>query len=212
MKTKSIFISFLLFSNLAFSQTNLESVRHAFVAYDSAKTYPQRMQAIGKFRLLASQTKDEWLINYYAAYALAVTSFEEQKEEKKDLMLNEADGYFNRIQSMADINDEINVLGALLAQARLAVNPGSRYKKYGDIRSTYLKKAKELRPENPRIYNLEGNSVYYTPKMFGGGPKKAQPYFEKAAELFAKEEKGNIIKPYWGESSNKEMLEKCKGD
>jgi ribosomal protein S6 len=46
--------------------------------------------------------------------------------------------------------------------------------------------------------------------MFGGGPKNAFPYFEKASELFQNEKNDDIYKPYWGKRQNAYMLNKCR--
>jgi hypothetical protein len=73
----------------------------------------------------------------------------------------------------------------------------------------YIAKAKKINPENPRIFFLEGQGPFYKPKMFGGGKNKAQPYFEKAKELFAKEDKTSLLKPHWGETENEEYLKQC---
>ena len=61
-----------------------------------------------------------------------------------------------------------------------------------------LEKAKELNPDNPRIYLQRGISKFYTPKMFGGGKKAAAPYFEKAQGLFAKEQHTDISQSLTG--------------
>jgi hypothetical protein len=46
--------------------------------------------------------------------------------------------------------------------------------------------------------------------MYGGGKVKAKPYLEKAKELFAKESKTSILKPYWGEIQNLDYLKQCE--
>ena len=46
--------------------------------------------------------------------------------------------------------------------------------------------------------------------MFGGGQKKAKPYFEKAKALFSTEDKSPVLKPYWGEQQNTDYLKQCE--
>ena len=75
-----------------------------------------------------------------------------------------------------------------------------------------LAKAKELNPDNPRIYYLQGTSKRFTPKMFGGGKKAALPYFEKAETLFAKESSDDITKISWGKQINAEFLKEARGE
>jgi hypothetical protein len=90
------------------------------------------------------------------------------------------------------------------------VNPMLRYQKYGKIFNDDLEEAKEINPNNPRMYYLQGVSKFFTPKAFGGGKKNAQPYFEKAEGLFAKESSDDITKPYWGKYKNAYFLSQCK--
>jgi hypothetical protein len=45
--------------------------------------------------------------------------------------------------------------------------------------------------------------------MYGGGKEKAKPYFTKAEELFAKEDKSAVLKPHWGEKQNQDFLKQC---
>jgi hypothetical protein len=45
--------------------------------------------------------------------------------------------------------------------------------------------------------------------MFGGGPKRAKVYFEKAKALFAAEDKSSVMKAHWGEWINEDYLKQC---
>lgn len=198
----------LLIANQAKSQSVDALLTQTDSAFDSAKTYPQLLLASNQFKLIAKQNPQNWLANYYAAWSIAVTSFQ-APADNKDPMLDEADAFFQKIQSMDSTNDEVAVLGGLLAQARLSVAPMTRHGKYGAIAKAYFATAKKLNPNNPRIYYLEANSIFYTPKMFGGGAEKALPLYEKAESLFPNDSK-NIEKPYWGKVMNEKMLKECK--
>jgi len=92
------------------------------------------------------------------------------------------------------------------------VAPTSRHGKYGAIANAYFATAKKLNPNNPRLYYLQGNSLFYTPKLFGGGPEKALPLYQKAEQLFA-DDTGNMLKdihtPYWGKEVNEYMMKQC---
>src|SRR6185503_6608883 len=93
-------------------------------------------------------------------------------------------------------------LQAYIANARLAVKPMVRYKKYGDIFDNKLEAATQLNPNNPRIYFLKGLSTYHTPKAFGGGASRALPFFEKASGFFSNEQQEDLSKPFWGRGMN----------
>jgi hypothetical protein len=126
-----------------------------------------------QFDMIADKWNNEWIANYYAAYAKVITSFIIQDSKKKDMFLDAADKYLEKVKSLGNENDETWVLAALITSARIA-------------------------------------SLFFQPEMFGGGKVKAKPYLEKAKELFAKESKTSILKPYWGEIQNLDYLKQCE--
>jgi len=195
------------------SQTVDESLVQTYTSFAAAKTYPQYILASNQFKLIAKQNPTYWLANYYAAWSIAILSFQEPNKDNKDPMLDEADAFFKKIEAMDSTNDEVAVLGGLLAQARLSVAPAGRHGKYGAIANAYFDKVKKINPNNPRMYYLQGNSLFYTPKLFGGGPEKALPVYEKAEELFsenASDMMHDIHNPYWGKDVNEYMIKQCK--
>ncbi|MGP8217672.1 MAG: hypothetical protein ACLQQ4_19035 [Bacteroidia bacterium] len=180
-----------------------------YTAFDTAKTYPQLLMASNQFKLIAKQSPTYWLANYYAAWSIAILSFQEPDKDKKDPMLDEADAFFKKIEPMDSSNDEVALLGSLLASARLSVDPAKRHGQYGKISEKYQAMVTRLNPNNPRLYYMQGNSKFYTPKMWGGGVEKAQPLYEKAETLFANDSQ-DIHKPHWGKAINEKMLAQCK--
>ena len=66
-----------------------------------------------------------------------------------------------------------------------------------------------LNPDNPRIYYLQGQSLFNTPPAFGGGKDKAKPLFEKAIALF-KTDKPKPLWPNWGLDATEDQLAKCQ--
>jgi hypothetical protein len=202
-----------LFATKGKSQTIDESIIQTYSAFEAAKTYPQYLLASNQFKLIAKQDPTYWLANYYAAWSIAILSFQEPKSDNRDAMLDEGDAFFKKIELMDSTNDEVAVLGALLAQARLSVAPSSRHGKYGAIANAYFDKVKKINPNNPRMYYLQGNALFYTPKLFGGGAEKALPLYQKAQELFAENASDmmkDIHSPYWGKEVNEAMIKQCK--
>jgi hypothetical protein len=178
---------------------------------DSAMNLSDWVSASNHLVLIANKYTDDWAANYYACYSLTVLSYMEKDAKKKDGYLDNAEVYLKKtIEDYKTDYDEIYVLSALYDNARIAVQPMARYKSFGDLFNQNLEKATSLQPNNPRIYYLKGNSVYFTPKMFGGGAKNAMPDFEKAETLYKNESKDDVYKPYWGEVQNQQMLEKCR--
>jgi hypothetical protein len=189
------------------------TLQETYINFDTAKLMNEMVAASNKLTLIAQKYSNEWAAQYYAAFGLTVLSYIDKDEKKRDAYIDKAEALLAKATELYKKDyDEVYVLTAMIANARLAVKPGSRYKKYGDIFNANIEKAKTLRADNPRIYYLQGTSVYYTPKFFGGGAKNAQPYFEKADALFQNEKGGDIYKPYWGKQRNTDLLKKCKDE
>lgn len=186
-----------------------EALQKTFLAFDTTRDLAVKTAQSNKLALIAKKWNDEWAPHYYNAYAKAQMSFmmPENEMDKKDALLDEAEAELNEaIALLGKETDEIYVLKAMQAQARMAVDGRNRWQKYGKLFDENLQKAKELNEENPRIYYLKGTSIFFTPKMFGGGAKKALPYFEKAEPMFAKEEKGDMTDPHWGAMANQYFI------
>jgi len=213
---KSFFLAAAIAVTLtAAAQADYKPVlQNTFIAFDTSYSdMTAKVNAGNKLILIAKKYPSEWAPQYYAAYSRIQLSHMEQDEAKKDAYVDEAENYLaEAVRLLGKETDETHVLAAMVANARMAVKPQSRWQKYGKIFDEQLDQAKALNPNNPRIYLERGISKFYTPKMFGGGKKAATPYFEKAQELFAKESAGDMAKPYWGQPANKYFLEQIKGD
>ena len=194
-----------------YSQDLKEILQNTLTMLDSAKSVQDMFNAANRLELIAGKWDTTWITHYYCTYSFGLVSYYEKDVDKRDGYLDKADKHLERTKALVKTsNDELFVLAAFIANARLSVKPESRWKKYGDIFNAEIDSAKAIRPENPRIYFLEANSVYYRPKMFGGGEKNALPYYQKAEELYNNETENDIFKPSWGKNENSKLLEKCK--
>ena len=155
---------------------------------------------------VASAEAKEWLQIYWAAYCYMNKSYAEAVAEKRDLLLEKAETLVAVADKLSPKNDEIEVLKANIASARMAVDPQNRWQKYGMVSGKALKTAQAINPENPRAKLLEAQSVFYTPEAFGGGKAKALPLINEAIEKFAKFKPSSAIMPNWGEMVAKYML------
>ena len=173
------------------AQTMEESLNKAFLQMDSVKSFSDMMSVSAQFDMIASKWENEW------------------SNKKKDLFLDEADKYLEKIKPLDSQNGETYVLAALITSARIAVDGQNRGMQYSGILNQDLEKAEKINPDNPRIYYLKGSALFYQPEMYGGGKTIAKPYFEKAKELFVKETKTSILKPHWGEKQNLDFLKQC---
>ena len=206
----AIAISAAISANAQDLKTVLEKT---FTTFDTTHSQDVRIEQANKLSLIAKKWDAEWVTHYYVAYSKVTLTYFETDNAKKDALLDEADKEMEETVSiLKKETDETHVLAAMIANARMGVDPMNRWQKYGQVFSGNLQSAKEINENNPRMYYLQGVSKYFTPKQFGGGAKAAMPYFEKAEGLFAKEAeaKKDITQPHWGQGMNTYFMGECK--
>jgi len=185
------------------------SLKDAFQNLSTATDMGGRMNAVNKFNVIAAKWGNQWAANYYAAYANAVVSLNESDPKRRDQLIDVADKYVEKANSLNAANDETLFLNAYVAFARYSVDPPNRWQKYLNLTNAKLDEAKKANPNNPRIYYLQGILFFLRPKTYGGGKEVAKPYFEKADALFPKQESADYTKPFWGGKDNAAYLRKC---
>lgn len=218
--TKRILFSLALMigmSGALFAQDFKQTLGTTVGAFFGTKDRTEMVNQSNRLGLIAKKFKDEWSASYYAALSKIMLNYDEKEAAKKDAYLDEAEDFLNTAADLSNKEDkmqqsEVFTLKAMLANARLAVDPMKRWQKYGKIFETNLESAKANNPDNPRIYFLKGTSVLFTPKMFGGGGKKAMEYFQKAQPLFEKQATDDITQPFWGKESNEQFMKQAGED
>lgn len=207
---KSLFLAASLSLGIsAAAQSDYKPVLTAtFTQFDTTRADLSAKEGAGnKLVLIAKKFPEAWAPQYYAAYSRIQLSYTEKDGAKRDAYLDEAEQYLaDAVRLLGKETDETHVAAAVVANARMAIKPMERYQKYGKIFDEHLDAAKAINADNPRIYLERGIAKFYTPKMFGGGKKAAEPYFTKAKALFANEAKDDINKPYWGTGANEYFL------
>ncbi len=207
MKTKMLLL-LVLCTSFLHAQTVDEALQSTLRQFYAASTQEERLASCNRLSLIANKWNSEWFTHYYSAYTKTLLGVYEQDRTKKIGYFEEAEKNLETARSKQD-NDEVYALAAMIASMKIGIYP-DQWQKYGDQFATNIKKAKDLRKENPRLYYLEGMSKFYTPEAYGGGKKSALPYFQKAAEYFALESDTDIRKPSWGKKQNGEMIKKCE--
>ena len=156
-------------------------------------------------RIAAAEPK-EWLPAYWGSFCYMIKSFTEPVVEKKDQYLENAEKLVATADALNPNNDEIEVLKANIASARMAVDPMNRWQKYVPISSAAIAKAKSINPLNPRIALHEAQGVFYTPEAYGGGKAKALPMIKGAIELYKAFKPTSPMMPNWGLDAAEYML------
>ncbi len=184
-------------------KTNMKEVVESIQSSDFGEDltpYANQMERI------AAVEKKEWLPLYWASFCYMMKAYMEPVNEKKDQLLEKSEQLIATADSLQPKNDEIAVLRANIASARLAVDPMSRWMKYGPISAGFITQAKGINPDNPRIALHEAQGTFYTPEAYGGGKEKALPLIKTAIDLFAKFKPASEIMPNWGESAAQYLL------
>lgn len=180
----------------------------AMNALDKAKPDAKALQEVAnRFERIAAAEPKEWLPRYYAAHCYVLMGYIGNTLTEKDQFLDKADVLLKESETIAGkATDEILVMEAYETQIRLAADPINRWQNEGEKFGQLIEKAKSLNPENPRIYYLEGSSVFFTPEDYGGGKKAAKPILEKASGKFSNFKPESSIHPDWGKLETEWML------
>lgn len=207
---KLILLPFLFLAFLANAQAKYEAALGSALAQMKAANTPEEVQAVAnQFSRIAEAEPKQWLPAYYAAYANVSLSFMLQEQPQRDALLDKAQTYVDRALKLQPQESELYVLQGYLHQGRLVVDPMARGMKYSALANAALEHAKELNPENPRVYFLQGQSAFNMPKMFGGGPDVAKPILTVAQEKYATYKPTSPLLPNWGEGATLALLAKC---
>ncbi len=106
-------------------------------------------------------------------------------------------------------NSELYVIENMMATQQMMIDPHTRWQTYGQQASGALQKGLKLDPNNPRLYYLQGMSLFNTPVQYGGGKDKAKPLFEKALALY-KTAQPKPLYPNWGMPQTEQTLAQCQ--
>jgi hypothetical protein len=212
MKRIFIILAGILVFTGAGAQTILDSAVYnkGLRMIESSKTYQDFERAGNYFDALTTGKKDEWLAPLYSALSFILASFREPDPKQKEALCDKAQVYLDTSRMRHPDVSELASMQAFLYQARIDVSPMERGLEYSLKADSEIKKAESANPGDPRAYFLYAMNVYYTPKIFGGGPEKALPLFEQAAEKFNEFVPKMSFMPHWGKQQNLDMIAKCR--
>ncbi len=209
---KTLLATLLLVTTVSFSQENtqLNSQLNAIIStFDTVRTFTSWSKKFMEIENLKTENASSWQVNYYSTFAAIQLSYLGKDEVTKDLYLDLAEENLLLVDSLCPAKDDVFALKAFVANARLLVDGMSRWKTYGVIFEENLAKGKAINPNNPHLAYLKGMSLYYQPKMFGGGAEAALPYFEKAKELFFAQTVKDADHPFWGFGPTMYFIGEC---
>ena len=134
---------------------------------DSAKTIDQLQSLAGTFDRIGDAEKTQWLPYYYAALAQTWIGWRPDVKDK-DANAQKINAYLAKAEAI-EKNAETYTVENMAATQQMLVDPQSRWATNGKDASDALQKGLAADPNNPRLYYLQGMSLFNTPPQFGGG-------------------------------------------
>jgi hypothetical protein len=202
-----------------------DAMKQSLAMFDSAKTAADFESISASFQRIGDAEKTQWLPYYWAALALSTEGWMYYPDGKgiTAVKVNDLSGAMTtlstRINALLDKADatasanedksEILTVRNMAATQQMLVDPQSRFMTFGAEAGAHLQKAMTLNPNNPRVYYLQGMSLFGTPEQFGGGKAAAKPLFQKAVDL-GKAEQPQPLHPHWSLEQSEQMLAQCQ--
>lgn len=210
-KIITLSIATICFAIISFSQNEkfMAAMGSTLGQYGSAKTAEELTTVAAKFERIGDAEKTQWLPYYYAALIKARMSMEGMGGDK-DKVADEAATLINKASEIDKNNSEIYCIKTMIAQAKMMVDPMTRWMKYGAEANENIEAAKKADATNPRPYFLQSIALKNTPEQFGGGCASAKPLAEKAAKLYTEFKAASPLHPTWGKESVDDILKDCK--
>jgi tetratricopeptide (TPR) repeat protein len=208
---KQAFFTVLLCStvlaSVAQSDKYAAAMKKTMTQMDSAKTVDDLQSAAGGFERIGDAEKTQWLPYYYAALCQTWVGWRTDVKDK-DGNAEKIKAYLTKAEAI-ETNSELLAVENMMATQQMLLDPQTRWQTYGQQAGTALQKGMKLDPNNPRLYYLQGMSLFGTPPQFGGGKDKAKPLFEKAIALY-KSAQPKPLYPTWGQKQTEDMLAQCQ--
>lgn len=178
-----------------------------------AATVAELQQSANTFVRIAEMNAEEWLPEYYAAWAYANMGF------RTDGGIQEKDGFFVQAKKHAEKaaaispnNSEIVAMQGFIVMGELSADPDSRGQSLSPIAMQTFGKAIELNRQNPRAIFMMAQMEYGMAQFFGQGPERACGLVNASLELFEKEAamaKEGALEPTWGRKMAEQMKANC---
>lgn len=215
---KIALITLIAFSGKLMAQSDkyVKTMEARVSESDTTFTFDHLVSLSSAFERVADAEKAQWLPYYYASLMEVKAGFmlfngvTSNVSDKTDPMADRAESLLSKAESLSPNNSEIYVIKKMIATLRMIGNPMARYMTYGPQAAEALKTARQLDPNNPRTYYLEGLDKYQTPEQYGGSKTEAKKIFTTAIEKFDAAKPASSIDPHWGRKETEYFLSQIK--
>jgi len=162
------------------------------------------------FEAVAKKYPEQWEAEYYAAYCFNLMAYGGRDSVQRDAALDAAQVALDRAKVISKKNVELMLLQTYIYQMTLDISPDTRRKRYEPLIKDFLRKAKELDADNPRLYFLQAQRLFFSSNTKGGGLDDSCPMVQQAIIKYATYESKNELAPIWGESETDYMGGICQ--
>lgn len=206
-----IFLTVILFAAIftgAYADDKYEQTMKKNISnIDECKTSSDYVKLANNFERIAFAEKDKWLPYYYTSFVYVLANYADSSNLMRDMYLDKSVELVKIADSLEPGNSEILTLKGMIAQARMQIDPMSRWQKYGSESDANFRKAIKADTLNPRPEYLIGIGTYYTPIQFGGGPDNAKPILERSLQKYGEFVPANDLMPNWGKEAVEKLLQ-----
>src|SRR6202047_785384 len=148
------------------SDTYIQTMQKNIALLDSAKATDQLESLAATFDRIGDAEKTQWLPYYYAALAQTWIGWNPATKDK-DANSAKINAYLAKAEAI-EKNAELYAVENMSATQQMLVDPQSRFMTNGKDAATALQKGMQADPNNPRLYYLQGMSLFGTPPQYGG--------------------------------------------
>jgi hypothetical protein len=188
------------------SEKYTSTMKEKVAALDTTFEVEKLKDLAAAFERIALAEKTQWHPYYYAALAqvnsgLMMSTTGALPAETVDPIANKAEELINKAEELSKDNSEIYIVKKMITNLRMMPGEMARYMQYGPQGTGYLATAKQLNPENPRVYLMEAQDLFFTPEQFGGNKAEAKKLFEESIKKFESFKLANELDPNWGKTT-----------
>jgi len=193
------------------SDKYVSSMKANLALFDSTTAKPDYVALSNTFARIGDAEKTQWLPYYYAGLALSTEGWN-NKTLDKDANSGQILAYMDKAKALTTDSSDLSEIDAIRNMAyvqQMLVDPAVRWMSYGKEANEALAEAMKFDPNNPRLYYLQGMSLFNKPAVFGGGKEKAKLAFQKALDLYATNHPKELH-PGWGKVQTVSMIAACQ--
>ena len=206
-KTLLFFALLISLSGVAQSDKYVQNMQNNIAQLDTTKSIDGLQGLASTFARIGDAEKTQWLPYYYAALAQTWIGWNPAMTDK-DGNAQKINAYLAKAEAI-EKNSELYAVENMSATQQMQVDPQNRWATNGKDAATALQKGLAADPNNPRLYYLQGMSLFFTPTQYGGGKDKAKLMFEKSLGLY-KAAQPKPLYPTWGQKETEGMIAQCQ--